>query len=626
MADVIKKSWMRKRARGVNASIRSKNSNWKERWFELSAEEICYYDKFGGVKDGGSKKGTVFMNTVKTVGPGAAADYGGKDNVFVIRYVEDAAKAKEISLVIQSADDQEQDQWIQAIMNIVDPAAAAGGDEPPPPRPSYLMHKPESAVGMPLPPVPVEATASPAAAAAAAAPPVPRLPRSPPPVPTVKYMVIAIHSYTPTSADDLALAKGDLLDVLDDSEPNWWKATTSSGTTGFIPSNYVKKKQGLESQDWFHGKMGRQEAAAILKNANASGTFLVRESESKQGEYSLSVIHEDYVKHYHIKNGPVECFINERHRFPNMEKLIEYHRLNAGGLIARLRNTVDEAQAPPTAGFGHGQWEIPKSDIVVDRKLGEGNFGVVYLGTYTRTNERVAVKSMKGDNRMMEEDFVAEARVMLELSHAHLVQVYGVCLERPMYIIQEFMSGGCLLDYLRDESITLSVDDLHLMCIHVAMGMAHLEEKQYIHRDLAARNCLVGNDSIVKVGDFGLARFVLDDEYTASEGTKYPVKWAAPEVINFNRFSTKSDTWSYGIIMWETWSRGKKPYPGMDNATVMQAVSDGHRLGRPDNASTSMHDVMMRCWHKDPPARPAFSELLRLLNDVGDYADEADLR
>lgn len=131
------------------------------------------------------------MNTVKTVGPGAAADYGGKDNVFVIRYVEDAAKAKEISLVIQSADDQEQDQWIQAIMNIVDPAAAAGGDEPPPPRPSYLMHKPESAVGMPLPPVPVEATASPAAAAAAAAPPVPRLPRSPPPVP------VCLHSFRP---------------------------------------------------------------------------------------------------------------------------------------------------------------------------------------------------------------------------------------------------------------------------------------------------------------------------------------------------------------------------------------------------------------------------------------------
>jgi len=103
-------------------------------------------------------------------------------------------------------------------------------------------------------------------------------------------MVIAVHSYTPTSADDLALAKGDLLDVLDDSEPNWWKATNSNGTTGFIPSNYVKKKQGLEAQDWFHGKMGRQEAASILKNANASGTFLVRESESKKGEYSLSVM------------------------------------------------------------------------------------------------------------------------------------------------------------------------------------------------------------------------------------------------------------------------------------------------------------------------------------------------
>ena len=134
---------------------------------------------------------------------------------------------------------------------------------------------------------------------------------------------------------------------------------------------------------------------------------------ARDGRHIRGHSHENFVTHYHIKNGPGECSISEQHRFPDMEKLIEYHRLNAGGLIARLRNTVDEARAPPTAGFGHGQWEIPKSDIVVDRKLGEGNFGVVYLGTYTRTNERVAVKSMKGDNRMMEEDFVAEARVML---------------------------------------------------------------------------------------------------------------------------------------------------------------------------------------------------------------------
>lgn len=128
------------------------------------------------------------------------------------------------------------------------------------------------------------------------------------------------------------------------------------------------------------------------------------------------------------------------------------------------------------------------------------------------------------------------------------------------------------------------------------------------------------------MADFGLARFVLDDEYTASEGTKYPVKWAAPEVINYNRFSTKSDVWSFGIILWEIWSLGMKPYPGMDNITVMDKVSSGYRMMRPPLAVHDLHDTMMDCWHSDPDARPTFADLYeRLASGNGAYAREEDL-
>eukprot|EP00037_Helgoeca_nana_P025821 m.286312 g.286312 ORF g.286312 m.286312 type:complete len:704 (+) comp27051_c0_seq2:220-2331(+) len=442
------------------------------------------------------------------------------------------------------------------------------------------------------------------------------------------YKVVVMYPYEPSQPGDLKAKQGDILHIIDDSEPNWWEAQRDDGTTGFIPSNYVVK-QGLQSESWFHGKMGRSEAAALLRMAAFSGSFLVRESESKRGEYSLSVSCETTLKHYHIKFADNQYFINDRHHFGSIVDLVEYHKHNSGGLITRLRRTVSEGHAPATAGFGHNQWEIPKEDIKLGQLLGEGNWGKVHLAEYTKNSQLVAVKTLKNSGSIeQQEDFIAEAKVMMQCSHPHLVQLYGVSSTPPLYIITEFMKGGCLLDYLKDHTKELEEkpEVLTMMGIDVSSGMSFLEEKQFIHRDLAARNCLVGEDHVVKVADFGLARFVLDDEYTASEGTKFPVKWAAPEVINYNRFSTKSDVWSFGITLWEIWTLGMKPYPGMDNITVMDKVSDGYRMKRPTIATHDLHDIMMDCWHSDPDARPTFADLYdQLTNGTGAYAREEDL-
>ena len=164
----------------------------------------------------------------------------------------------------------------------------------------------------------------------------------------------------------------------------------------------------------------------------------------------------------------------------------------------------------------------------------------------------VAIKMIK-EGAMNEEDFIEEAKVMKNFEHENLVKLYGVCTRQgPVFIIQELMSQGCLLQFIRNRKELAEKTEVILdMVLQICAAMTYLEASGFKHRDLSARNCLVGDRNVVKVADFGLARFVVDDEYMASEGTKFPIKWAAPEVITPAKFSSKSDVWSFGILLWE---------------------------------------------------------------------------
>uniref|UniRef100_A0A452R208 Protein kinase domain-containing protein n=1 Tax=Ursus americanus TaxID=9643 RepID=A0A452R208_URSAM len=153
-----------------------------------------------------------------------------------------------------------------------------------------------------------------------------------------------------------------------------------------------------------------------------------------------------------------------------------------------------------------------------------------------------------------------------------------------------------MLNQLRHPGLETS--QLLEMCYDVCEGMAFLESHQFIHRDLAARNCLVDSDLSVKVSDFGMTRYVLDDQYVSSVGTKFPVKWSAPEVFHYFKYSSKSDVWAFGILMWEVFSLGKQPYDLYDNSQVVVKVSQGHRLYRPQLASDTIYQIMYSCWHE----------------------------
>eukprot|EP00039_Didymoeca_costata_P031660 m.35811 g.35811 ORF g.35811 m.35811 type:complete len:757 (+) comp8963_c0_seq1:237-2507(+) len=433
---------------------------------------------------------------------------------------------------------------------------------------------------------------------------------------------IALYNFTGTEKDDLSFKKGEKLFVVEASPmKKWWTAQNGAGETGQIPANFVRKP-GLESEEWFLGKISRSEAHALLKNCrDEEGVFLVRESETRPGEYALALGDKGEVRHYQIVRENDQLYVQYRHKFKTIPELIEYHKLNGGGLLCRLRSYLNENKKPPLD-LLHGEKTICKDDLILLEEIGKGQFGTVHKAIY-KHKHKVAVKVLHGEVDKHDE-VMTEAFVMMNVSHIHLVQFFGVAVGSPMYIVSELMERGALLGYLRaNGDLAQQPSELLRMSAEVASGMAHLEKQGFIHRDLAARNCLVNEDKVIKVADFGLTRYVVDDEYTASAGGQFPIKWSAPEVLEYCRFSTKSDVWAYGILLFEVYTLGTMPFKGFSNSETATKVLDGEVPGRPALLPSSMEDLLDSCWKRDPAQRPSFAEIEVILQTVefGDYSE-----
>ncbi|CAJ1085725.1 tyrosine-protein kinase Tec isoform X1 [Xyrichtys novacula] len=441
-------------------------------------------------------------------------------------------------------------------------------------------------------------------------------------------IVVALYDFAGTELHDLSLVKGGEYVILEKFDANWYKARNKYGEEGYIPSNYVteKKSGNLEQFVWYSKHVNRNKAEELLRKEDKEGAFIVRDS-SDAGTYTVSLYTKSpageghpAIKHYHIKltqSSPPQFYLAEKHPFSSIPDLIEYHKHNAAGLVARLRYPVgkQDSSAPSTAGFSYDKWEINPSELTFMKELGCGQFGLVRLGKW-RAQHKVAIKAIR-EGAMYEEDFIEEAKVMMKLSHKKLVQLYGVCSQqRPIYIVTEFMEHGCLLNFLRQRRGSFGVGSLLSICLDISEGMEYLEANGFIHRDLAARNCLVNDSLIVKVSDFGMARYVLDDQYTSSSGAKFPVKWSPPEVFNLCRYSSKSDVWSYGVLMWEVFSEGRMPFEQNQNHEVVALVTKGHRLFRPKLATPTVYDIMQMCWLERPDKRPTFTQICWMISDA----------
>uniref|UniRef100_A0A8C4W5A7 Tyrosine-protein kinase receptor n=1 Tax=Gopherus evgoodei TaxID=1825980 RepID=A0A8C4W5A7_9SAUR len=271
--------------------------------------------------------------------------------------------------------------------------------------------------------------------------------------------------------------------------------------------------------------------------------------------------------------------------------------------------------------------EIPRKNISLLRALGHGAFGEVYEGTVVGIAGdpnplQVAIKTLPEICSEQDEmDFLMEALIISKFSHQNIVRCIGVSLQTlPRFILLELMAGGDMKSFLRqnrprlNQPSTLIMQDLLNIARDIACGCKYLEENHFIHRDIAARNCLLtctGTGRVAKIGDFGMARDIYRASYYRKGGrAMLPVKWMPPEAFLEGIFTSKTDTWSFGVLLWEIFSLGYMPYPCKTNQEVLEFVTSGGRMDPPKNCPGPVYRIMTQCWQHSPEYRPNFSTIL----------------
>lgn len=267
---------------------------------------------------------------------------------------------------------------------------------------------------------------------------------------------------------------------------------------------------------------------------------------------------------------------------------------------------------------------IPEKDLTLFEKLGDGSFGLVKRGEWLTPTGKllsVAVKCLKTDVLSQPdalEDFICEVNAMHSLDHQNLIRLYGVVLTHPMKMVTELAPLGSLLERLRCVRPQGPVL-IHTLCqyaVQVSCGMAYLEQRRFIHRDLAARNILLASAHKVKIGDFGLMRALPNnhEHYVMQEHRKVPFAWCAPESLKTRTFSHATDTWMFGVTLWEMFTHGQEPWLGLNGSQILHKVDkEGERLPKPEDCPQDIYNVMLQCWAQKPDDRPTFVALREFL-------------
>uniref|UniRef100_A0A673VMW8 Focal adhesion kinase 1 n=1 Tax=Suricata suricatta TaxID=37032 RepID=A0A673VMW8_SURSU len=265
-------------------------------------------------------------------------------------------------------------------------------------------------------------------------------------------------------------------------------------------------------------------------------------------------------------------------------------------------------------------YEIQRERIELGRCIGEGQFGDVHQGVYMSPENpalAVAIKTCKNcTSDSVREKFLQEALTMRQFDHPHIVKLIGVITENPVWIIMELCTLGELRSFLQVRKYSLDLASLILYAYQLSTALAYLESKRFVHRDIAARNVLVSSNDCVKLGDFGLSRYMEDSTYYKASKGKLPIKWMAPESINFRRFTSASDVWMFGVCMWEILMHGVKPFQGVKNNDVIGRIENGERLPMPPNCPPTLYSLMTKCWAYDPSRRPRLTELKAQLSTI----------
>ncbi|XP_072426018.1 focal adhesion kinase 1 isoform X14 [Chiloscyllium punctatum] len=283
----------------------------------------------------------------------------------------------------------------------------------------------------------------------------------------------------------------------------------------------------------------------------------------------------------------------------------------------------EDTYTMPSKSYGIDEardYEIQRERIELGRCIGEGQFGDVHQGIYMSPENpsmAVAIKTCKNSTSdSVREKFLQEALTMRQFDHPHIVKLIGVITENPVWIIMELCTFGELRSFLQVRKYNLDLASLILYAYQLSTALSYLESKRFVHRDIAARNVLVSSLDCVKLGDFGLSRYMEDSTYYKASKGKLPIKWMAPESINFRRFTSASDVWMFGVCMWEILMYGVKPFQGVKNNDVIGRIENGERLPMPPNCPPTLYSLMTKCWAYDPSRRPRFNELKQQLSTI----------
>ncbi|KAM9742585.1 ephrin type-A receptor 5 isoform 8-T8 [Dama dama] len=315
------------------------------------------------------------------------------------------------------------------------------------------------------------------------------------------------------------------------------------------------------------------------------------------------------------------CGYSKAKQDPEEEKM---HFHNGHIKLPGVRTYIDpHTYEDPNQAVHEFAKEIEASCITIERVIGAGEFGEVCSGRLKLPGKRelpVAIKTLKvGYTEKQRRDFLGEASIMGQFDHPNIIHLEGVVTKsKPVMIVTEYMENGSLDTFLKKNDGQFTVIQLVGMLRGIAAGMKYLSDMGYVHRDLAARNILINSNLVCKVSDFGLSRVLEDDPEAAytTRGGKIPIRWTAPEAIAFRKFTSASDVWSYGIVMWEVVSYGERPYWEMTNQDVIKAVEEGYRLPSPMDCPAALYQLMLDCWQKDRNSRPKFEEIVNMLDKL----------
>ncbi|XP_041086859.1 megakaryocyte-associated tyrosine-protein kinase-like isoform X2 [Polyodon spathula] len=369
---------------------------------------------------------------------------------------------------------------------------------------------------------------------------------------------IAKCDHAKPKAGELSYHKGDILTIVDAGlgKGVYLAQHNKTEEKGTVSASCLREREAirvdpsLSLMPWFHGKISGPEA--VLKLAPPEdGLFLVRESIRHPGDYVLCVSFQREVIHYRVIYKDSKLTIDHVQYFYNLIDMIQSYMKEKGAIATTLQKPKQKEGTKSAAEeLSKAGWLLDMEKLTLGESIGEGEFGAVFEGEYM--GQKVAVKNIKCD--VTAQAFLEETAVMTD----------------------------------------------------VCEGMEYLESRKFVHRDLAARNILVSSDNVAKVSDFGLAKV----EPKSTDNAKLPVKWTAPEALKKEqKFSTRSDVWSYGVLLWETFSYGRQPYPKMTLKEVKEKVEKGYRMEAPEDCPPAVYALMRSCWENDPGKRPSFRKL-----------------